>query len=91
MEKGQLFERLRAGHAAGITVVTPNVRLAQSLARDFASGQAAAGLAAWETADILPLESWLRRLWQEGVHSEASLPLLLSPAQEHAAWEEATG
>ena len=89
MEKGQLFERLRTGHAAGITVVTPNVRLAQSLTRDFASSQAAAGLRSWETADILPLESWLRRLWQEGVHSEASLPLLLSPAQEHAAWEEA--
>ena len=89
MEKGQLFERLRAGHAAGITVVTPNTRLAQSLARDFASSQAASGLEAWETADILPLESWLRRLWQEAVHSEASLPLLLSPAQEQAAWEEA--
>ena len=89
MEKSELFERLRAGHAASVTVVTPNARLAQSLARDFASEQARAELAAWETADILPLESWLRRLWQEAVHSEAALPLLLSPAQEHAAWEEA--
>lgn len=89
MEKTELFERLAGGHAAAITVLTPNIRLAQSLAREFAARQAAAGLTAWETADILPFESWLRRLWQELLHAEASLPLLLAPAQESAAWEEA--
>ena len=87
--KAELFERLGQGHAARITVVTPNTRLAQALAREFAARQAASGLAAWETADILPLEGWIRRLWQEAAHAEAHLPLLLSPAQEHAAWEEA--
>jgi probable DNA repair protein len=59
------------------------------MAREFASGQSRAGLTAWETADILPLESWLRRLWADALHGEAGLPLLLSPAQELAAWEEA--
>jgi len=91
VEKSQLFERLGEGHGAATTVVTPNRRLAQSLAREFAARQASRGLAAWETADILPFESWLRRLWDEAIQGEGdgALPLLLSPAQELAAWEEA--
>lgn len=90
LEKSQLLERLGAGHGSGVTVVTPNRRLAQALARDFAAHQAARGLTAWETADILPFESWIRRFWEEAMHREgASLPLLLSSAQELAAWEEA--
>src|SRR6185312_16451394 len=88
VEKAQLFERLGEGHGAATTVVTPNRRLAQSLAREFAARQASRGLAAWETADILPFESWLRRLWDEAIQGEGdgALPLLLSPAQELAAW-----
>lgn len=91
MGKPHLLERLSEGHGAAITVVTPNRRLAQSLARDFATHQASRGLAAWETADILPLESWVRRLWEEAMQGEGDgpLPLLLSPAQELTAWEEA--
>jgi probable DNA repair protein len=90
LEKSELLERLNRGHSEGLTVVTPNRRLAQSLARDFAARQVREGRKAWETADILPFEAWLRRLWEDALHAEAAaaMPLLLSPVQEEAAWEE---
>jgi ATP-dependent helicase/nuclease subunit B len=84
-----LFARLAQGHAAGITVVTPNRRLAQELAREFDQGQAARGLTVWETADILPFGACVERLYEDSLYSEdaADLPRLLSPAQERAIWE----
>jgi len=52
--KSELLARLAAGHAARVTVVTPNRRLAQELAREFDQGQIDKGLPVWETADVLP-------------------------------------
>ncbi len=73
------------------TVVTPNTRLAQSLARDFDRAQAASGLRVWETADVLPLGAFVARLWEDSLYSArgSGVPLLLTPAQELAAWDEA--
>lgn len=86
-----LFARLAAGQAAGATVLTPNRRLAQALLRDFARAQAAAGLRSWETPDVLPWGAFVERLWDDLRTSPhgAGLPLLLSPAQEQEAWEQA--
>jgi ATP-dependent helicase/nuclease subunit B len=91
IEKRDLFARLAQGHAARATVLTPNRRLAQELAREFDAGQAAKGLRVWETADILPFAAFVERLYEDALYSElaAGLPLLLSEAQEHELWEAA--
>ncbi|HJS37708.1 MAG TPA: hypothetical protein VJ789_06205, partial [Burkholderiales bacterium] len=87
--KTDLFARLAAGHAARVTVVTPNARLARELAREFDAGQAAKDLKVWETADVLPLSALVERLYEDALYSELAgeLPLLLTPAQAQALWE----
>jgi len=75
--------------ASGATVVTPNRRLALVLKRNFDDAQAAAGLAVWNSADILPLPAFVARAYQDALHSTHApqLPLLLTPVQEQALWE----
>jgi probable DNA repair protein len=89
--KQELLERLAAGHAARLTVVTPNRRLAQELAREFDARQAAKDLKVWETADILPFSAFIERLYEDALYSDLAvkLPLLLTGAQEQALWEAA--
>lgn len=89
ISKQELFGRFARGHVARLTVVTPNLRLAAALARNFDSLQFAGGLAAWETADILPLPAFIERLYADALYSELAprLPALLTPAQEQAVWE----
>ena len=84
ISKSDLFARLGEGHAARITVVTPNRRLAQSLMAQFDAHQAVRGLAAWEAPDILPLDAFVVRLWEDALYSEQELPLLLTAAQEQS-------
>jgi len=90
LEKTELFARLAAGHAAGLTVVTPNRRLAQFLRAEFDRGRQAEGLGAWETADILPVEALVERLWEDALYCDLApeIPVLLTAAQEHALWED---
>ena len=89
LDKIDLFSRLAQGHAARITVVTPNVRLAQELAREFDQGQVAKGLSVWETADILPFSAFCQRFYEDALYSESAdeLPQLLTGAQEREIWE----
>src|SRR6185369_7473484 len=89
LSKPELFERLAAGHAAGITVVTPNRRLAQILRAQFDDFQAGKGLSVWEDADILPLDSFVGRCHEEAQYAGGELPVLLSPAQSRELWEAA--
>jgi ATP-dependent helicase/nuclease subunit B len=90
LSKDELFGRLAQGHAAGITVVTPNRRLSHALMLEFDDFQGAKGLTVWEAPDILPLGAFVERLWEEALYSErgGELPLLLSGAQEEALWQE---
>jgi probable DNA repair protein len=88
ISKADLFARLAEGQAARTTVVTPNRRLSQALMADFDAWQAAKGLAAWEAPDILPFDAYVQRLWEEALYSEHELPLLLTPSQEQAIWED---
>ena len=67
LAKSELLERLAEGHAARITVLTPNRRLAQALAREFDQAQVARGLATWETADILSFGAFVERLWEDAL------------------------
>ncbi len=87
--KAQVFARLAEGLKAGATVVTPNRRLALALKGEFDDAQAAAGLAAWDSADILPFSAFVERAYDDALYSDfaANLPLLLTPAQEQALWE----
>src|SRR6266478_1350095 len=86
----ELFQRLAEGHAARITVVTPNPRLSRVLTGEFDSFQAGKGLAVWEAPDILPFGAFVERLWEDALYSELGdkLPLLLTPAQEQQLWEQ---
>ena len=89
VSKSDLLARLAEGHAARVTVVTPNARLSRELSREFDQGQIDKGLKVWETADVLPLGSLVERLYEDALYSDlaAGLPLLLTPAQEQAMWE----
>src|SRR5262249_43423208 len=89
LEKEALFERLAQGHAARITVVTPNRRLARALEREHSARQAARGLSVWESPDILPFTAFARRLWEDALHSPLgeSVPHVLATGQEQALWE----
>src|SRR5688500_8009615 len=79
-----------AGLGAGVTVVTPNRRLATELKRKFNQARAADGISAWEAADILPISAFIERLYQEVLYSGQvpGLPMLLTPAQEDVLWED---
>src|SRR3954462_11953119 len=89
LSQSQLFSRLAEGHAARLSVVTPNRRLAHSLTLEFDDYQIARGLTSWEAADILPFGAFVERLWEDALYSDLgeSLPLLLTPAQEQHLWE----
>src|SRR5262249_40210384 len=53
-------------------------------------GRQEAGLSAWEAADILPIEAFVERLWEDALYSELGpeMPVLLGAAQERALWEQ---
>ncbi|HYD57863.1 MAG TPA: PD-(D/E)XK nuclease family protein, partial [Burkholderiales bacterium] len=84
-----MLRRLAEGHAARITVVTPNTRLAQALVADFDAFQADKRV--WEAADILPVGAFVERLYEDALYSDipGELPMLLTPAQEEHLWAEA--
>ena len=90
LSQADLFAGLAQGHAAGIAVVTPNRRLAQTLAAQFDAFQSEKRLPAWEAPDILPLGAFVERLWEEALYCDAgeNLPQLLTGAQEQVIWEE---
>jgi len=89
--KSELLARLAEGHAARVAVVTPNVRLSRELSREFDQGQIGKGLPVWETADVLALDKFVERLYEDALYSDiaAQLPLLLTGAQEQELWEAA--
>src|SRR5918992_1035622 len=89
LSQAELLARLAEGHAARITVVTPNRRLAQTLTAHFDAFQMEKGLSVWEAPDILAFAAFVERLWEEALYSSAGegVPLLLTAAQEQALWE----
>jgi ATP-dependent helicase/nuclease subunit B len=89
LSKADLFARLAEGHAARVTVVTPNKRLSQALMAEFDSFQLNKNLRVWEAPDILPIGAFVERLWETALYSDRGekLPLLLTPAQEQHLWE----
>lgn len=88
--KDALLGLLARGQAGRTCVVTPNLRLAAALARDFDARQIGSGLTTWEAVDIVPLSAFVERLYEDALYSElvTRLPILLSGAQEQALWED---
>lgn len=69
-------------------VISPNRRLAATLSKRYQTYQIDRQQASWPTADILPYQSFLQRLWLDYTAScFAKLPLLLSPIHEQVIWE----
>jgi probable DNA repair protein len=58
--------------ASGALVVTPNNRLARSLAARFDAARQASGDRAWSAAALLPWSLWLDRLWLAGLAAGAT-------------------
>lgn len=72
-----------------VTVLTPNRRLAATLHKLYQEQCLTQQLACWQTPDILPLSTWIERLWKEFTSNQvAAAPLLLSPMQEQYMWEK---
>src|SRR5260370_21887034 len=90
LSKAELFARLAEGHAARVTVVTPNKRLSQALMSEFDDFQIKKNLTVWEAPDILPFGAFVERLWEDALYSDLGdkLPLLLTPAQEELLWQQ---
>lgn len=69
------------------TIITPNRRLAAYLKKEYTSF-CKQGKSFWEAPDILPLGSWLSRLWAQLEDQGRVSQLLLSPIQEWILWYE---
>ena len=74
----------------GATLITVNRRLARSFARDFHAWQARQGRTVWRPPDILPLDAFLLRSWNDWVWRGAGgdVAALLHPLQEQVVWEQ---
>lgn len=74
--------------SAGGTVITATHRLARQIRQRHDLARAAAGARAWPTADVLPLDAWLRRAWE--ATALCAVPLgrqrLLSDDESRIAW-----
>lgn len=70
------------------TLLTPNRRLAATLLNQYNDLQVTQQKTCWISLDIIPLSSWLQRLWNEFSAREiTSIPLLLTENQKTILWE----
>ena len=71
------------------TILTPNRRLAATLLKLHNIIQINHKKLSWTTLDVLPITSWVQRLWQNYTARQIQYaPLILSPNQEQILWEE---
>ncbi len=86
-----LVERLAGDAAGAITVVTPNRRLAQTLAHAVDGLHLASGRTSWPAPDIVAWREWLERLHDDAVFDDTGKPVAprYSADQELFGWEEA--
>lgn len=71
------------------TILTPNRRLTAHLQKSFAAMSGEMQTLAWPTPDILPITSWIERLWLDYTRKTfEKVPLLLNQTQEQWLWEQ---
>lgn len=87
----EIFADHDAGSRVGVTVITPNRRLATVLKREFNKARTVERTSAWESADILPISAFIERIYEDALYSREALhlPILLTSAQEQVLWERA--
>ncbi|MFO1398962.1 MAG: PD-(D/E)XK nuclease family protein [Burkholderiales bacterium] len=73
--------------AAGLTIVTPNKRLARALAARHDHARAQAGARGWEAARVLPWQPWLDTLWLDAVAAHALDRPLVTPHAAALLWD----
>ncbi len=87
MQASDLIELLLSDGSC--TVLTPNRRLAAVLLEAIAREQNQKAVQVFETPDVLSINQWLVRLFQEQTRSDiADHPLLLTASQERFLWEK---
>ena len=81
----ELFHNL----PSSVTLLTPNRRLAVYYSKQYHQYQLQQASTIWKTLDILPLNSWLERSWNDYIHDYVdSNALLLNANQELILWEK---
>jgi len=82
------FESAIGAGIAGATVLTGNRRAARHL-MSCCERRLRQTHAGWYTPDILPLDAWLRRTWEEALLGGSAVPLaLLNQDQSAEVWEK---
>src|SRR4030095_7516941 len=83
------FSDLAAALAAGVTIVTPNKRLARTLVARHDAAMVFAGHRTWPAARALPWHSWLTNLWRDACDAQAVAPALrlLAPVEAAYLWD----
>ena len=68
-----------------VTVLTPNQRLAAYLRKQYNETQKTA---VFSSADILPMDAWLKRLYENALIQQWTDKIILTAEQELALWEK---
>jgi ATP-dependent helicase/nuclease subunit B len=82
----EIFRALREG----APVLTAGRRLARVLAGEFHSVEAERGRAVWDRPDVLPLDAYLDRMWDQWLarYADQNAPVLLDALPEQMLWEQ---
>ncbi len=82
--------KLLDGDAEQTSVVTPNRRLASALKREYDMAQKQLGKRVWATLDILPLPTFLERVYRALSLTDggAGLPQLIDASHSQLLWEQ---
>ncbi len=74
--------------AQGYTLITPTRRLSRYLHHHHAALQIKSGKTCWETPDILPWDSWLRRSFDQDIGNHLPDRVLLTAQQQQLVWQD---
>src|SRR4029453_4402426 len=83
------FPDLAAALAAGVTIVTPNKRLARTLVARHDAAMGRAGCRTWNGARAMPWAGWVATVWRAACDAQAIAPPLglLAPVEAAYLWD----
>ena len=83
------LSNLAAALAAGVTIVTPNKRLARTLVARHDAAMVRIGHRTWPAAHVLPWSAWLTTLWRDACDAGAVAPglRLLTSVESRYLWD----
>ncbi len=70
----------------GYSLLTPTMRMSRVLNNQYANFRMNSGALAWESADILPWQTWLNRFWENRSIGSSNIPVYLNTAQQLSVW-----